>query len=353
MPGSTQVAGGRQEHGGGGMTTLADQGLAVPQQAGAQVDLEQLEQYRVELRGYCYRMLGSAFDADDAVQETLVKAWQKLDGFEGRSSVRSWLYRIATNVCLDSLRGRSRRALPMDLSSPVPATTPPGAPLPEDVWLEPVPEGDVVPADADPARRAVLSDTVRLAFVAALQALPPRQRAVLILREVLCWQASEVAELLDTTVASVNSALQRARATLGERDPEQRPAALSEGDRALLGRYVAAFEAYDIPSLVSLLHEDASISMPPLALWLQGREDLSAWYLGYGIGCRGSRLLAASVSTTEAVFGQYRPGPDGTHEPWALQVVELSGGRVQHVHHFLDPALFTRFGLPERLHDQA
>ena len=318
--------------------------LTVTPEAG----LEQLEQYRVELRGYCYRMLGSAFDADDAVQETLVKAWQGLDRFEGRASVRSWLYRIATNVCLDSLRGRKRRALPMDLSSPVPATTPPSESLPEDVWLEPVPEGDVVPADADPARRAVLSDTVRLAFVAALQALPPRQRAVLILREVLCWQASEVAELLDTTVASVNSALQRARATLGERDPEQRPAALSGADRALLARYVAAFEAYDIDSLVALLHEDASISMPPLTLWLRGRDDLSAWYLGYGIGCRGSRLVPV-VTETAAVFGQYRPGPGGTHEPWALQVVELSEGRVQHVHHFLDPALFARFGLPDRL----
>ena len=311
--------------------------------------LEQLEQHRVELRGYCYRMLGSAFDADDAVQETLVKAWQGLDRFEGRSSVRSWLYRIATNVCLDSLRGRTRRALPMDLSSPVPGTTAPGAPLPEDVWLEPVPEGDVVPVEADPARRAVLQDTVRLAFVAALQALPPRQRVVLILREVLCWQASEVAELLDTSVASVNSALQRARATLGERDPEQPPAPLDDADRALLGRYVAAFEAYDIPSLVALLHEDASISMPPLALWLRGRQDLQDWYLGHGIGCRGSRLVPAAVSQTSAVFGQYHVGPDGTHEPWALQVVELSGGRVRHVHHFLDPALFPRFGLPERL----
>ena len=316
--------------------------------------LEELEPYRRELTGYCYRMLGSAFDADDAVQETLVRAWQARDRFEGRSSLRSWLYRIATNTCLDALRSRQRRALPMDLSSPVPSTTAPGEPLPENVWVTPLPDGDVAPASGDPADRSVLADEVRLAFVAALQHLPPKQRAVLVLREVLCWQASEVAELLDTTVAGVNSALQRARATLASHEVRETSSTpLAEDEQDLLARYVSAFEAYDIEALVRLLHEDAGFSMPPLALWLRGREDLSAWYLGYGIGCRGSRLLAASVSTTEAVFGQYRPGPDGTHEPWALQVVELSGGRVQHVHHFLDPALFTRFGLPERLHDQA
>ncbi|MCW2600740.1 MAG: sig7 [Frankiales bacterium] len=310
--------------------------------------MDQLEEYRTELRGYCYRMLGSAFDADDAVQETLVKAWQGLDRFEGRASVRSWLYRIATNVCLDSLRSRQRRALPMDLSAPVPATTSPGNPLPEATWIEPVPEGDVVPVHADPAQRAVFQDTVRLAFVAALQHLPPRQRAVLILREVLSWQASEVAELLDTTVASVNSALQRARATLGTTDLDTRPEPLTEADRTLLARYVTAFEAYDIPSLVSLLHEDASISMPPLALWLRGRQDLHDWYLGFGIGCRGSRLVPVAANGCPA-FAQYRAEPGGGHEPWSLQVVEMSAGRIVHVHHFLDTALFARFGLPARL----
>jgi RNA polymerase sigma-70 factor (ECF subfamily) len=315
--------------------------LAVPDQG-----VEELEAYRTELRGYCYRMLGSAFDADDAVQETLVKAWQGLDRFEGRSSVRSWLYRIATNVCLDSLRSRQRRALPMDLSSPVPATNPPVDTLPEATWIEPVPEGAVVPLDGDPAQRAVLQDTIRLAFVAALQTLPPRQRAVLILREVLCWQASEVAELLDTTVASVNSALQRARATLGTADTSPQP--LTDDDRALLARYVKAFEAYDIPSLVQLLHEDASISMPPYSMWLKGWEDLRDWYLGYGIGCKGSRLVPILANGCPA-FGQYRVAPDGGHEPWSIQVLELSGGKVAHVHHFLDTALFARFGLPARL----
>ncbi|MCW2500530.1 MAG: polymerase sigma70 factor, partial [Frankiales bacterium] len=302
------------------------------------------------LRGYCYRMLGSSFDADDAVQETLVKAWQGLDRFEGRAALRSWLYRIATNVCLDALRARQRRALPMDLSSPVPATTAPGEPLPEAVWIEPVPDGDVAPPEGDPAQRAVFQDSIRLAFVAALQHLPPRQRAVLILREVLCWQASEVAELLDTTVASVNSALQRARATLGASNlQDARPAReLSPADRALLSRYVAAFESYDIPSLVTLLHEDASISMPPLAMWLRGRQDLHDWYLGFGIGCQGSRLLA-TVANGLPAFGQYRVDPAGGHTPWSLQVVELSDGRIAHVHHFLDTTLFARFGLPEHL----
>ena len=312
--------------------------------------IDQLEQYRVELRGYCYRMLGSAFDADDAVQEALVKAWQAFDRFEGRASVRSWLYRIATNVCLDTLRSRARRALPMDLSVPVPATTAPGEPLPNGVWIEPIPDRDVVPLDGDPAQHAVFQDTVRLAFVAALQTLPARQRAVLILREVLCWQATEVAELLETSVASVNSALQRARATLGSSGlhDEQRTEPLNDADTALLGRYVEAFEAYDIPSLVMLLREDASISMPPLALWLKGREDLRGWYLGFGKGCRGSRLIP-TVANGSPAFGQYRVSPDGGHVPWSLQVVELSGGEIVHIHHFLDTSLFARFGLPQRL----
>lgn len=314
-----------------------------------ELDAESLEQHRPELRGHCYRMLGSLFEADDAVQETLVKAWQGLESFEGRSSLRSWLYRIATNVCLDSLRSRQRRALPMDLSSPVPATTLPDEVLPDSAWLEPAPTDELMPSGADPAQRAVLADSVRLAFVAALQTLPPRQRAVLLLREVLCWSAAETADLLDTTVVSVNSALQRARATLAVAEPgERRPAPLSADEGDLLARYVRAFEAYDIDALVALLREDASISMPPIAMWLRGRGDLRAWYLGTGIGCRGSRLLATSANGLPG-FGQYRAAPGGGHEPWSLQVLEVEGGRVVHVHHFLDTALFARFGLPERL----
>jgi RNA polymerase sigma-70 factor (ECF subfamily) len=316
-------------------------------------ELGVLEQHRIELAGYCYRMLGSAFDADDAVQETMVRAWRGWDAFEGRSAVRSWLYRIATNVCLDMLRSRQRRALPMDLSSPLPATTPLAAPLPESVWIEPMPDGAVVPAAGDPAERAVLRDSIRLAFVSALQNLPPRQRAVLILREVLCWQASEVAELLDTTVASVNSALQRARGTLADSAPaDATPASkLDERERELLAKYVDAFERYDIDMLVTLLHDDAGFSMPPLALWLRGRDDIYGWYLGTGIGCKSSRLLPTNANGCPA-FGHYKPNPDGPgHVPWAIQVVEITGGRIAHLHHFLDPSLFPRFGLPLALAD--
>ena len=319
------------------MTAVATEPLhALP------ADFAELEEFRSELRGYCYRMLGSIFDADDAVQETLVKAWRKRDGFEGRSSLRSWLYRIATNVCLDSLRSKGRRAMPMDLSSPVSASNPPGATTGHEEWVEPAPADDVVPTD--PAQHAVLQESVRLAFVAALQHLPPRQRAVLILREVLCWQAAEVAELLESSVAAVNSALQRARATLGSIDVSEGPP-LTADDRALLARYVSAFESYDIASLVQLLHEDASISMPPYPMWLQGTKDLHDWYLGYGAPCRGSRL----VQVSDTVFGQYRVDPAGGHSPWSLQVIELSEGRIRHVHHFLDARLFARFGLPKHL----
>jgi RNA polymerase sigma-70 factor (ECF subfamily) len=322
----------------------------------AELDLSALEPFRTELTGYCYRMLGSTFDADDAVQETLVRAWQGLDRFEGRSSLRSWLYRIATNVCLDALRGRTRRALPMDLSAPAPPGTLPSHVFPDTAWLEPIPDADVAPAEGDPAQRAVAQETIRLAFIAALQHLPPRQRAVLILREVLCWQASEVAELLGTSVASVNSALQRARATLASRDlslsaASASTAGLAEDERALLSRYIDAFERYDIERLVSLLHEDASISMPPMSMWMRGRADLAGWYLGNGKGCAGSVLLATSTPTANgsAVLGQFRPDGAGGHRAWSVQVIEMSGGRISHIHHFLDERLFARFGLPATL----
>ena len=312
-----------------------------------------VEQYRAELTGYCYRMLGSPFDADDAVQETMVRAWQSIDRFEGRSSLRSWLYRIATNVCLDALRAGQRRALPMDLSSPVPATTPPGEQLPEAAWLQPVADADIAHG-ADPAERAVLADTVRLAFVAALQHLPARQRAVLLLREVLAWSAADVAELLEMSVAAVNSALQRARATVADVPPSATVDQLGATEKQLLARYVEAFSAYDVEGLVQLMHEDASLSMPPLSLWLRGIEDLRGWYLGHGIGCKGSRMLPVQLNRQPA-FAQYRVDPDGGWSPWSLQVLELRDGRIAHVHHFLgnadfgDPALFARYGLPLHL----
>jgi RNA polymerase sigma-70 factor (ECF subfamily) len=310
-----------------------------------------LEQHRTELTAYCYRMLGSSFEAEDAVQETLIRAWRSLDRFEGRSALRSWLYRIATNVCLDMLSGRERRARPMDLG---PAREPVEAnlnTLPEATWITPVPDGLVVP-DGDPAAVAEARETIRLAFVAALQHLPPRQRAVLILCEVLRWQATEVAELLETSVASVNSALQRARATLAAGDVTQSTTAadLGEEERVLLERYVAAFQDYDVEALTALIQEDASQSMPPFDLWLRGRDDILRWWFGPGIGCRGSRLVPTVAANGSPAYGQYKPAPDGGYEPWALQVIEISDGRIVEFSFFLDTdTLFPLFGLPARL----
>ena len=273
-----------------------------------------------------------------------------LDRFEGRSALRSWLYRICTNVCLDMLGSRERRARPMDLGPALTADTPLGAALPEDRWVEPIPDARAVP-EGDPAAVTELRETIRLAFVAALQHLPPRQRAVLILREVLQWQAAEVAELLDTSVASVNSALQRARATLATKDLDSgaEPAPLDDQQRVLLDRYVDAFERYDMASLTSLLHDDVRWNMPPYALWLQTHEDIERWCLGPGIGCKDSRLVPMMANGSPA-FGQYKPGADGGHEPWSLQVLELSGDRIAGITFFLDTArLFPLFGLPPRL----
>ena len=314
-------------------------------------DMAQLEPYRGELIGYCYRMLASSFEAEDAVQETLVRAWRAVDRFEGRSSLRSWLYRIATNVCLDMAGSRQRRARPMDLGPSSTVATATLVERPEVTWLEPVPDGHIVTSQADPAEVAVARDTVRLAFVAALQHLPPRQRAVLILREVLHWQATEVATLLDTSVASVNSALQRARATLKDTQVADTDifAPMDADQQGLLARYVDAFERYDLDALTSLLHEDATQSMPPYDLWLQGHEDIRAWYLGPGIGCSGSRLIPV-VANGSPAYGQYRKDPDGGYVPWALQVLEISGGRIVAMNAFLDTArLFPLFGLPARI----
>jgi len=311
--------------------------------------MAQLEPFRVELTGYCYRMLGSAFEAEDAVQETLVRAWRGLDRFEGRAALRSWLYRIATNVCLSMLTASQRRARPMDMAPATTADTPLPAALPEAVWIEPVPDGRVVPDGGDPAEVAVARESVRLAFVAALQHLPPKQRAVLILREVLRWKAEEVAELLDATVASVNSALQRARATLAiTHTADAQPSEpTDEAEQALLARYVDAFERYDMDALTALLRHDATWNMPPYDLWLQTHDDIRAWCLGQGIGCKDSRLVPTLANGSPA-FGQYKPsGEPGVWTAWSLQVLELSGGRISGITFFLDTArFFPAFGLP-------
>ncbi|WP_438319650.1 sigma-70 family RNA polymerase sigma factor (plasmid) [Streptomyces sp. HUAS TT3] len=309
-----------------------------------------LDAYRGELTGYCYRMLGAYSEAEDAVQETLVRAWRSIGRFEGRSSLRSWIYRIATNVCLDALASGRRRALPMDLSGPAEGATPPGAPSDGTLWIEPCPGGG-----GDPETAATTGESVRLAFVAALQYLPPRQRATLVLRDVLDFSAREVADLHGSTVASANSALQRARATLSARrqGAADGPSATPPPDavqRALAARYASAFSRYDMDELGMLLHVDATLCLPPYAKWMRGVGDIRAWLTGPAVGCRGSRLVP-TVANGSPAFGQYRPRPDGAgYEPWALQVVEFADDRITGITAFRDTArLFPRFGLPNRL----
>jgi RNA polymerase sigma-70 factor (ECF subfamily) len=322
-----------------------------------------LDAYRSELTGYCYRMLGGAFDADDAVQETMLRAWRAYDRFEGRSSLRSWLYRIATNVCFDHLGSAAhRRERPMGLgAAQAPELENFGETLSEERWVEPVPDDAVLPREGDPAEVAVGHESIRLAFVAALQHLPPRQRAVLVLREVLRWSAAETAQLLDMTVAAVNSALQRARATLDEKSPtlESTSSALvTEGARpgeawrdAMLKRYLDAFERYDMDALVALLRDDALLNMPPYSMWVEGKENIVTWMLGPGAPCRGSRCLPVRANGSPA-FGQYRPDPvNGGYYAWGLVVLEVDPeDKVSGITTFLDTGTwFPRFGLPERL----
>lgn len=319
---------------------------------------EQLERLRHELTAHCYRMLGASSEAEDAVQETFVRAWRHHESFEARSSLRTWVYRIATNVCLDMVGSRQRRARPMDLEAASTAATPLRPPLIEGSWLEPIPDSSVLPVGADPGQIVDVRASVRLAFVAALQYLPPRQRAVLLLREVLRWKADEVADLLDTSVASVNSALQRARATLDDRVGGAVPdhgAALEPTDsaqRQMLERYVDAFQRYDMESLTSLLHEDATQSMPPFEQWFVGRDEIFEFWQGPGEGCRGSRLVA-TVANGLPAFAQYKPTETpGLYSPWALQVLHIVDGRIAEFSFFLDTeTLFPVFGLPDHLTD--
>jgi RNA polymerase sigma-70 factor (ECF subfamily) len=310
------------------------------------------EVFRRELTGYCYRMLGAASEAEDAVQETMLRAWRAADRFEGRASVRSWLYRIATNVCIDMGRQVQRRARPMEMGPPSPPDESRLGPwLPEATWVSPIADDRIEPVGADPAEVALRRESIRLAFVTALQHLPARQRAVLILCEVLRWQATEVAELLGTTVAAVNSALQRARATLAALPPDPTGVdRLDEPDAEVLRRYVDAFERYDIERLVTLLHDDAVMSMPPFAMWIRGGRNIGRFMLEPTPSlCRGSRLLAVSANGCPA-FGQYKPDPAGGLSPWGLQVLEIADGRICGYHAFLDSArLFPAFGLPLHL----
>jgi len=308
------------------------------------VDVSALEAHRPSLTGHCYRMLGSATDAEDAVQETFIRAWRSLDRFEGRASVRTWLHRIATNVCLDALSNSARRMRPIE-DFPAGTIDSPLETLDRTHWLEPVPDARVLPPDADPFETTALRQSIRLAFVAALQHLPARQRAALLLTEVLGWSAAEVAECLETSVASVNSALQRARATLASRNVPV-PAEMTAEQWGVVDRYVEAFQHYDVDALVGLLRDDVTMSMPPYTLWLRGAESIRGWLLGTGSVCRGSRLVPVQASASPA-FGHYHLAEGGRYAAWAIIVLDLEGERITAWNAFLDTeTLFPLFGLP-------
>jgi len=298
--------------------------------------------YRRELFAHCYRMVGSVHDAEDLVQETYLRAWRSYHGFEGRSSLRTWLYRIATNVCLSALGDSGHRALPTGLGAPGSFAGDPLETADEVLWLEPVPDAMV----ADPADQAVARDSIRLAFVAALQHLPPRQRAVLILRDVLAWRSAEVAEALDLSVAAVNSLLQRARGRLDHVEPA---ATVAAEDQDLLDRYVSAFWEKDIDALVSLLLEDAVWEMPPWAGWYQGAANIGRLIDTQCPGGRHDMRMLPTRANGQPAYGLYMRRPDGEFTPFHLQVLTVTDGAISHVGAFFDTRLFATFGLPATL----
>lgn len=313
------------------------------------------EPYRRELLAHCYRMLGSVHDAEDLVQETYLRAWRAYERFEGRSSLRTWLYRIATSACLTALESRSRRPLPSGLGAP---SADPDAALvqrPEVPWLEPIPDALVGAGSigsTDPAAIVTSRDSVRLALVAALQFLPPRQRAVLILREVLGWRAAEVADLLDTTTAAVNSALQRARAQIDEVAPRE-DAVLepsTPAQRELLDRYVAAFESYDISALVELFSDEAVWEMPPFTGWYQTPEAIGRLVANQcPAKAAGDLRLVPTMANGQPAFGMYLRDDDGSYRAFQLHVVTLTSAGISHVTAFFDLSLFATFALPGTL----
>jgi RNA polymerase sigma-70 factor (ECF subfamily) len=308
--------------------------------------------FRDELLAHCYRMLGSVHDAEDQVQETLIRAWRSYGEFQGRSSLRTWLYRIATNACLRALENRSRRPLPSGLGGPADGPQAPlGAALPEVPWLQPIPDALFGAVPADPASIVASRAGMRLALIAALQHLPARQRAVLILRDVLGWRAAEAAELLGTTTIAVNSMLRRARAQLEQAAPAEgdihEPA--DPGDRVLLDRYAAAFENADITALMRLLHDDAVFEMPPVPTWFTGREQIGRFLAARVFGEPGDIRMIPTVANGQPAFASYLRGHDGGHRAHAIKVLTITGSRVARVVSFGDPGLFAVFSLPALL----
>lgn len=312
--------------------------------------IDRTEPYRGELIGYCYRYFGSYPEAEDAVQETMVRAWRGADGFRGESSLRTWLYRIATNICLDMRQAPQRRALPMDLGGPgqVPGGPTDLATAPTETWIGPIADSHLTPHPDDPAEQVAVRDSVRLAFLTALQVLPPRQRVVLLLRDVLAWSSRDCAELLETSVAAVNSALARARRTMAQQDSNVRPRDAQEEEQDLLRRYVEAFEAYDVDRLVALLAEDATFTMPPYRLWIRGVAQVEQWWHGPGQVCRNSRTVVTGVNGLPAV-GVYHPVGEGRWEPFAVHVVDMADGRITGLTHFMGAKVFAELGLPDEI----
>ncbi|GAA3937964.1 sigma-70 family RNA polymerase sigma factor [Actinomadura viridis] len=312
---------------------------------------QRADPYRRELLAHCYRMLGSIHDAEDLVQETYLRAWRSYGGFEGRSSLRTWLYRIATNCCLTAIDQRGHRPLPSGLGAPNGEPERPVVAAPEVPWLEPAPDAALAGAAADPATIVATRERTRLAFVAALQHLPPNQRVVLILRDVLKWRATEVAELLETSTASVNSALQRARAQLRQVAPEEdamvEPA--DPGQRDLLDRYATLFERADIAGLVELFKEDAVWEMPPFPEWFVGRGTIARLIVAQCGPEPGELRLVPTAANGQPAFGLYRRGEDGVHRPYHLQVLTVTAEGIARGSVFFDTSLFPLFGLPETL----
>ncbi len=304
--------------------------------------------FRVELLAHCYRMLGSVHDAEDLVQETYLRAWRSYDGFEGRSSLRTWLYRIATRVCLTALENRGRRPLPTGLGGPT-TDLDDAATMPDVPWLEPIPDALVGAEGSDPAAIVTSRESIRLAFVAALQHLPPRQRAVLLLRDVLKWRTAEVAEMLHTTTTAVDSTLRRARSHLERVSPRQDALAepTSAAQRELLDRYVTAFEGRDVVALTELFTDEVSWEMPPFAAWFQGSETVSRHLATQCAAQPGDLRLVRTYANGQPAFATYLRSEDGIHHLTSLQVLTLTTAGIAHVTNFVDPRLFALFSLPD------
>jgi len=305
------------------------------------------EELKPKLTSFCYRMLGSIVDADDAVQETYIRIWQGWNSFKHQSTRKTWVYRIASNVCIDKLRQAKRRALPVDILNPVDSIVEPRRTLPESSWIWPAPDF----AD-DPEHIVVQKDTLQLCFIALLQILPSRQRAVLILKDVFEWSTRQIAEMLSMTPAAVNSALQRARKTISQARLRSRELCTMDAkpDRELLARYVDAFERFDIDELVALFHEEGCMSMPPFEMWVRSKDDLFKFFALTRWHCQGSRFLPVTVNGGYPAFAQYMPSDnDHTLVPWGIHVIETKDGKILHIQNFINTKLFTRLGLPGKI----